>query len=476
MPETSRAQWSRLLVFVAVAGFAGGSTCPAHADERDGARGRIRVVSTARSPDADRRCREVLEAALPVYEAHLPHRLPPGASLVVRLYGTDAEYDAAVAAAGAPGLARHGAATVSSTSETLVTLRPRDDPEVAGAFGGLCERTRFVVAHEGVHQFLRRAGAKNIDEWPDWYAEGMAEFLAGECLRAGRAPTSPLVVVEDARHRVQDALARGRMMRLPWLLHVRTSSFEDFPSFYAHAADFYRLLAADPQRLVRLHAAVRDLDAPGDTWDARAAALSRAFEAALVRTYGPIAALEARWVESVREARPACFEFGRCNEHAGDEIVSAALPGRNAALLRAVPREGSALTIDFEMNVLPVGDRQADVILAFERRDDPRFLKVALGPGFATLLAFSDGHWHERFRRNADLPADACAPGRWIPVRVRVEASRVQVRSGDREWLDAEVPPGFDPTRGAFGVGVTDSACRFRRLEAKSTPLTGTGG
>jgi hypothetical protein len=123
--------------------------------------------------------------------------------------------------------------------------------------------------------------------------------------------------------------------------------------------------------------------------------------------------------------------------------------------------------VDFEMRILPVGGRQADVLLGFEHRDDPRFLKVALGTGFATLLAFSDGRWQERFRRNAALPEAACGPDRWIPVRVRVDERRVSVLSGNDVWLEADVPPGFDPLRGAFGVGTTDSACRFRRVQAK---------
>jgi hypothetical protein len=265
---------------------------------------------------------------------------------------------------------------------------------------------------------------------------------------------------------VLHALERGRLLRLDGLLFAEATAFEDLHPLYAQACDFYRTLARDADRLRRLHVAIRELPAPeGPTWNARQVAHAHACRRALQTTYGPLGPLEDAWRRSAAAWKPAWFEDHRASERVGEEIVCAGFPGNNALLVSARPPPGAPFSLSLEVNVAPVGGGQADVCVGYEHRDDPRFLKLALGSrGFATLIPFSDGRWQERFRRNASLPPETFEAGTWVPVRVRVGPERLVVEVRGKPVLEAAVPPGFDALRGAWGLGATDSVARFREV------------
>jgi hypothetical protein len=429
---------------------------------------RSRIVSTVKTPGVAEACRDAIEAAIDLYEKRLPYRLPSGQRLVFRLYSEVAEYEDAVKAAGAPQFARNRACTLNEPVETFLVLNPRDDPEYLATIGHLPERTRFLVCHEGVHQFLHRAGAAHDDFWPDWYAEGMCEHIAGECLALQKGPkASTLLPVEDARHRVRDALERRRMLSLERLLYAEATSFEAMPVLYAHAHEIYRLLAADPVRLGKLHAAIGALEAPaGATRDARMLAHAHRCREALEAAYGPLDALEAAWVRQTQSTSASWFEAGRACERVGEEWICAGLPGQNAAVLSAAPPK-SPFALRFELNVHPSGDRQADLVLGYEQREDPRFVKIALGSaGFVTLLTFSDGRWQERFRVNRSVPPTTFAAGTWVPVTVAVDRTTLRLSVRDRVVLETRVPPGFSLLSGWWGLGSTNGVVRFRNVEA----------
>jgi len=135
-------------------------------------------------------------------------------------------------------------------------------------------------------------------------------------------------------------------------------------------------------------------------------------------------------------------------------------------VLSATP-SNSPFTLRFEVNVHPSGDRQADVVLGYEQREDPRFVKIALGStGFVTLLTYSDGRWQERFRVNRSVPATTFEPSTWIPVTVAVDRTTLRVSVRDDVLLETRVPPGFSILSGWWGLGSSDGVVRFRKVEA----------
>ncbi len=429
------------------------------------------VISTVDDARAAERCRDALEAAIPVYEKHLPYRLPEGEKLVLHLYGTPEEYDAAVVAAGAPALAKRLCATLSRTKESHVVLQPRGEAAYLTLVGGLPEFTRFLVCHEGVHQFLRKAGAPGYDLWPDWYGEGMADSLAEECLKAA-APDGPTpMILSDRKNRVLED-PRAEDLSIARLLHATQFAFEDLGFLYAHAYALYDELAADDVKMQRLHERIRGLGLPGDgpSFAVRQLAHAKACAAALEEVYGPTAALEKAYRERAARAQPPWREQSRSSQRVGDEIVCAGFPGHNALLVSTLdlPAAPVKRTLSCEVNLLDVGFRQADLVLAHQGRKDPRFLKVALvANAYVSLLAFSDGFWQDRFKANADLAPGGIALGTWVAVRIEGDRERIRVDVAGKRVLDAPIPPGFDVLAGTWGLGATDSVARFRKIEVR---------
>jgi hypothetical protein len=467
-PRVAAALAAALALHVAAPGGAlGGEPVEPYAVEGK----RVVVWSTVPARVAAERCRDALEAAIPVYESHLPYRMPEGEKVVLHLYATAAEYEKAVTDGGAKWLAKNQAATLAKTKECHLVCQPRSDERYLALVGGLPEMTRFLACHEGVHQFLRRAGAPAIDHWPAWYAEGMADHLAEECRPSGGAKAAPpTLYAADRFHWVADARSRGAALSLERTLFAAPEAFSSTISLYAHTHDLYRHLAADAGRMRRLHEAIRGLGAPGEPGDGarddRGERHARACARALADVYGPLDAVEGAWAKGTHRPSTAWFQAGRACERVGDAIVCAGFPDSNALLVSAEPPPGRPFALSCDVEVADLGDRQADVVLAFEDRRDARFLKVALGSaGFVTLLAFADGYWQGRYRRGADVPPETFAAGVAVPVRVHVARDAVRVEARGKTLLEAPVPPGFDVLRGAWGLGATDSAARFRRVE-----------
>lgn len=220
-------------------------------------------------------------------------------------------------------LLENQAFTAGATKECYVVLQPRGDPAYLDMLGKLPELTAHVVCHEGGHQWLRRCDAPNVGQWPFWYREGMAEYLAEECLRADDAK-APQILREDHLARVADALAGGTMLSLPRLLHA-SAPFSRPHALYAHSDSFYHLLAQDPERVAKLHDGIRRL---GGTAGASADyEYARSCAAVVAEVYGPLDALEKRWREVVRKETPRWFEHGRSSQVSGD-VAPGAQEGR----------------------------------------------------------------------------------------------------------------------------------------------------
>src|SRR5579871_630010 len=196
-----------------------------------------RVVVTSTSPyrPAAEKCRDVLEGAIAVYEKNLPYKLPEKEKLVLHLYATHDEYAAALTEAKVESLIPNDAATLEANKESYLVIQPLADEAYLELVSGLSEFACYLACHEGVHQFVRKAGAAHPETWPHWYAEGMADTLAELCLLAhGSAKEAP-ICAQDKRSIVRELLSSGAMLPLERVLLGNALAFSDRSSFYAHA-------------------------------------------------------------------------------------------------------------------------------------------------------------------------------------------------------------------------------------------------
>src|SRR5439155_20594501 len=182
---------------------------------------------------------------------------------------------------------------------------------------------------------------------------------------------------DDRRHLAKDGLERGRWIRLDRAVHAwqPEAADPDLRSLYAEWDELYRMLALDPARLAALHARVRDLKPPpapgkGEP-DRRIVLAERAIAESLAAVYGPLDALDARLKAEVAAAKPQWFEPLRSVQRAGDEIVAAGRPGLAAIAIRAEPAPKEPFVISCEMQIAGLGEKEAQIYLAFENRSDP---------------------------------------------------------------------------------------------------------
>lgn len=423
---------------------------------------RVVVRSSAASKVVAERTRDALEAAIPLYEKHLPYKMGDREKLVVNLYDTPGQYAAAVTEAGASAFAGNQAATVHKNRETYVVIQPRCDAAYLELVGGLPELTRWLVCHEGVHQWVLRAGSPTAEGWPFWYAEGAADHIAEACLRADDK-NRVIPCFETRRRNVAAWLAEGRLPTLSRILTAEIDATTAASPLYACAQSFYDFLATDPGRVAKLHSEVRRLGGIASSDPiAQARDRARAFATVFAAACGSADELEKPWREEIRKQKAAWWEAERSSQFVKDDIVCAGSGTNNAALISTL-RAGRDPSIAFEVNVLDFGAKQADVYFAFDAWDT-RFFKIGIGAkGYASLLVFDRG-WRPELQKNADVAIGILGSGIWIPMRVEVEKDRIRVTAGGKTVLECTVPAGFD-VAGSWGIGACSaSVVRFRKL------------
>ncbi|MFO0932305.1 MAG: hypothetical protein U1E39_06305 [Planctomycetota bacterium] len=415
-------------------------------------------------------CRDAIEAAAPLLASRLPWRLPSGAKLVLHVYGDLDAYAAAMRAAGAPELADNWAATLYATHESHVVLQPRTGAALRAVAGPLPDYTRWQLVHEAVHQVLGRAGVATYDLWPAWLEEGLCEEVAAAAVAATQPAGRVAIPDADRQHLVKEALARGRLVGLDRLLHTRVQQFTPERVAYAHVTSFARFLAADAARFRTLLERVTAAPAPPPGVRAvRQAAFERVCARLLVEVYGPLDALDARWRAAVAATTPAWFEPVRSTQWLADgRLLVTAFPGGGAQCIATAPPPSGGYVLSGTFRLLDAGPgRQADLIVGYVQRDDPRYVKLALGAdGYVTMLAYAAGYWQERYRVSVDVPRDTFAVGTDVAFALTVADGRLRLDVGGRTRFDAEAPPGFDVAAGAWGVGAWDGAAVFGDLKA----------
>jgi hypothetical protein len=436
---------------------------------------RVVVRSTVAHRPAAKRCRDVLEAALPVFEKHIPCRPHPDSKLVVNLLETRSEYMEALRRMNAEAFTENLAFTSVDTLESYIVLQPRAEPEFLALVNDLPELTRHLALHEAAHQWIYRSDSPNGRWWPAWYVEGMAEYAAESALDASAGPSgSSSFLKDDADHSVIDLIRNNRLLTVERLLYADPATFVRRGTLYAQCRSFYRFLASDPQKREALHEAIRMLGEPVSpvtgASDKRAVRFARPCARALAQVYGPLDALEQHWRKAAIQETPRWFEAIRSAQRSGDEILCAAFPDANSMLMAVPPPPEGPFSLEGELQLTGIGRREAKLFIAFEQRDDPRFIKLDMGiEGFFSFLAiipYSDGFWQARFRNIAKFPADTFVLRQWIPFRITADDQFIRGSvAGQNNVFNATPPPGFDCARGHWGVGAYDGVMRFRNLK-----------
>jgi hypothetical protein len=435
---------------------------------------RVVVRSTVAHRPAAERCRDVIEAALPVFEKHIPCRPSRDLKFDVNLLASRNEYTATLRRMNAEAFTENLAFTSVDTLESYVVLQPRSEPEFLALVDDLPELTRHLVLHELAHQWIYRSDSPNGRYWPAWYVEGMAEYAAETALSAISGGRRSSFLPDDADHAVIDMIRCNRLLTVERLLYADPATFARRGALYAQCRSFYRFLASDPQKLEDLHAAIRALGEPVSpvtgASDRRAVRFARPCAKALVQVYGPLDALDTGWRKAALKETPRWFEAIRSAQRSGDEILCAAFPDANSMLMAEPPPPEGPFSLEGEFQLTGIGRREAKLFIAFEQRDDPRFIKLDLGiEGFFSFLAiipYADGFWQARFRNVAKFPADTFVLRQWVPFRITADDQFIRgVAAGQNNLFNAIPPPGFDIARGRWGVGAFDGVVRFRNLK-----------
>jgi hypothetical protein len=404
-----------------------------------------------------------IESALPLLERHVPGlALAQGQKLAFHLYARRDDY-ARVCEQQLAHAMKERAGFTAIGGESHLLLEPRSEPAFLARVGDLPETTALLACHEAVHQWLARSGgAPNDALLPAWYCEGMAEHVSA--LSAG----AEAIHATEKPRRALEALASNSLPSLWELLHADLERFERRSLLYSCAASFYALLAREPEKLARLHEAVRALPAPPGT--DRSATFAASCARVLEDIYGPLDVLEERWRAALAKTEVAWFEDGACSQLIPGGVVCAGSPlGDGAILLSGRRPAGESVSLTCELEVLGLGSRAAGVFLAYEGRSDRRYLEIALSrdeeSSAIALEAYSDGRFRPELGRRALLPRGTLAPGSRVPLEVSADRASIRVTSRGAVLLVARVPEGFDVLHGRWGLGARDEVAVFTRVQ-----------
>jgi hypothetical protein len=405
-------------------------------------------------------CRDALDGAKKLLDEVLPWPQAKDERLVIHVYAEVDDFAAAMRAADAEDLVDNRAATLYSTKESHVVFSPRMDGALVEFAGPAPDYTVWQIVHEAVHQRIAHADLPSYTSWPQWLEEGVCEWVAERAVAARQPAGRVSLPAEDRAHLMRDALVVGRFLGLERLLHTRVQQFRPERVAYAHAWSLVRMLAEDKTRLRALLGKFGGFGEPAGTAYERQRALEPRAAAALADVYGPLGPLEARWKEAVKKAAPSWYEPIRSGQWlSNDRLLTTAFPKGGAQVISTQPPPAGPYVVRTTLRLLPLGETQADVYLAFEGRQDARFLKVAFGAeGYVTLLAFAAGCWQDRYRVSRSVPVGTFPPDADVAVAVRVDSKTIRVEVGGKSVLEADVPPGYDLVHGGWGVGAWDSA------------------
>ncbi len=288
---------------------------------------------------------------------------PPAAPLVVHLYRTIADYEAAEQRL-TNGKFRRNLAMFHHASRTAhVALQPPCSDETLRALG-LPAMTVELLAWEASHIARARVFA-NFEVHPMWFVDGFASTNARKVLDAlrGGGRTGISVMGQDQQRLVLD-LARDK--KLPKARAILRDGIDDldFHPRYAARAVFYGMLQT-PAHADRMSALLRTVGglASEDAW-------GKSFDGA------GLDKLDAAFAKFVQELQPTWSEVYRSLALDEKRMVQIAFPDRNAIAWCRQPVKGKELNATGSLRILPAEAKQMNFL--FGRTEAGDFYSVAL--------------------------------------------------------------------------------------------------
>lgn len=190
--------------------------------------------------------REALATAEAAYDQAVRlYGVPEVDSLVLHLYGTRAEYEAAEAKITGGVFRRNLAFSSFASREAHVAIQPECTPDQLARIG-LPSLTRHQIAHEAAHVVCYNA-QRNYQYHPTWMAEGAAMWVGEEAMVAGGWSPGSLADPFTARTRVlaQRLLEEGRLPSLRNTIEDDGVKGLDFFERYAVWGLTFRFLVAE---------------------------------------------------------------------------------------------------------------------------------------------------------------------------------------------------------------------------------------
>lgn len=327
-----------------------------------------------------------------------------------------------------------------------------------GSFAaGIPMNFKALFLHELFHLCSYEAYPRSAVEWPDWFAEGLAEHAVWLALHE-IDPPSAKSFHRQRRAAVDRAIRQEQLPSLRELLYGLRGG--DLEIFYPLAYLFVHAIAQDPQTLsLLIESASRALSAP------RAA--GRLQTTLNERLLGGVP-----WFDSVLTAPPAAgptILSGLLDETSAGYRIESSARGQAVAILPTAPR-GPAFSMISSFAYQPSGNRQADAYLGYANTPDgTRFLKIAVRPSAITLSRLEEGRWQTLGRADYDseLATGSFEDLVWHPLRIEVrsEAQEIRVTSTKGRWARFELKDPFDFSSGQIGFGATGSIVWFREVK-----------
>jgi hypothetical protein len=426
----------------------------------------VRLLTDVEEPRLVDRLRELLVGAVPIFERETGRCLPENRVLVVNLHRTLRGYQRGARLAGVSGFMEVGAVTAWSDHESHIALQPRGDAAYLEAVGWLPDLTAQLALHEAAHQFLARAEVYPTLALPSWYSEGVADHLAEVALRELLyADGRRCLMLDDARRNVARAVESGRAIPLAELFTLGELELDGHAHrdlFYDQSTAVVRYLAGEGlERWGNLFQGYLDeLAGAGDEveelafLDGRARRRERWLE-----LVADLPAFEEAWRGALQPAAAPWIERQGSSQWVGEDVLVAALSWQDNGYLQAAePAPAGARRFEGEFALFGLDGSEAFVVL-HEPESSEGGLKLGLrGDGLVSLIGWRADKSDVRVLRSGLQPRrDA-----FVRVALEHEQGRLAVRLDDEAPLVFELPPGYPPPGGGWGLGAHRDAVLWR--------------
>lgn len=304
---------------------------------------------------------------------------PPSAPLVVHLYRTIADYEAAERRL-TNGKFRRNLAMFHHDSRTAhVALQPPCSDETLRALG-LPAMTVELLAWEASHVARARV-FPNFEAHPMWFVDGFAATNARKVLDAvrGGGRTGISVMGQDQQRLVLELARDEKLPKAQAILRDRIDELDFHPRYAARAVLFTMLQT--PAHADRMKALLRSVGG---------LASEKAWEKALGREV--LDGADAAFAKFVDELQPMWSEVYRSLALDEKRMVQIAFPDRNAIAWCRQPVKGRELNATGSLRILPAAAKQMNFL----------FGRTEAGDFYSVAFVADRGVWLFRYRSARD--------------------------------------------------------------------------